>query len=255
MIFRRYFNLLCWEGAFAMAYDAWVGPLYLSGLAGELRVPVIYVTLFAALPWVGQVGQIIGLKIFERVRSYKRYTLILANSARALWLIPPLTAGIWGLQVYLRGTPFPVERWFVIVALVASSSALLGSSGGVSWMAWMRGLIPLRFQGRFFGTKSRFSTFAIVSAHLLGALWVGWKPGGYYLGYGVIAVLAVMAAFTSSYLLWKVPDVRQEHADREIDLMTSGFVNIFFLARRSMARSLLLPPIFLITSRAIYISR
>lgn len=42
--FRKTFQLLCWEGAFAAAYDVWVSPTYLTGLAGELGIGIALVS-------------------------------------------------------------------------------------------------------------------------------------------------------------------------------------------------------------------
>src|SRR5436305_281269 len=101
--FRPIFYLLCWEGAFAAAYDAWLGPTYLSGLAGELRVPVSLVSFLIAVPWIGATGQLLGIWALPRVPSLKAHTLKLAAIARALWVLPLFLALFLAIETSRSG--------------------------------------------------------------------------------------------------------------------------------------------------------
>ncbi len=212
MRLRSVFTLLCWEGAFAMAYDAWIGANYLSGLAGELGISVTMVSLLVAVPWIGAIGQIFGLWALERVTSMRRYTLRLASAARALWALPLMLAAFWMWRSQASGVPFPKSAWVLLLTCVACLSALLATSSAAAWMAWVQEIIPEGFRGRFFGIRQRYTVCAVIVANLLGALCVGWKPGGYFLGYAVLGALAVASAVISVYLLSQVPDARKrEH--------------------------------------------
>ncbi len=206
--FRTAFNLLCWEGAFAMAYETWTGPMYISGLGGELGVGVAWVAFLMTLPWVGQIGQLAGLFAFERISSVKRYTLWVAAMARALWILPLFCAGFWGWKTMQQGQPFPKNAWFAVLGLTACFSALFASSSAVAWNSWMRGLIPANFRGRFFGIRHTHLMGALILANLSASIWVGWKPQGFFVGYAVICSLALLAGALSSFLLAGVPDVR-----------------------------------------------
>src|SRR4051812_31467864 len=88
------FRLLWWEASFAIAYETWIHPTYLSGLAGELKVPLNLVSILAAIPWIGAIGQIVGPWAFERSGSVKIYVLGMASIGRSLWIIPLLSA-LW----------------------------------------------------------------------------------------------------------------------------------------------------------------
>jgi len=204
-----------------MAYETWVGPTYLSGLAGELGVGVGVVALITSLPWIGSIGQLIGAWAYGRTLSVKSYTLRLALAARALWILPLFFAAYWGFSGVSDSLgSFPTYRWFIVVAAVSCSSSLLASSSAVAWMSWMRGLIPSSFHGRFFGFRQRYVMGALIIANLLAAMWVGWKPQGYWIGYAVICTLALISALMSTWLLSKVPDVKisTSVADRKLDL-------------------------------------
>lgn len=200
------FKLLFWEGAFAMVHDAWTGPTYLGGLAGELGAQVIWVSLLCSAAWIGAVGQLIGAWAYERVPSYKRYTVRLALASRALWLLPIFTAGFWWYRARFAGTKFPVELWCALTAVVACGAALLGASSASAWSSWVRALVPVASRGRFFGERQRFVTVALVLANLVAAACVGWRPGGTHAGFALIGVLSVTFAGISAWLLNKVED-------------------------------------------------
>lgn len=195
---RSAVQLLWFEGAFALAYETWFGPTYLTGLAGELAIPVAHLSFLAAAPWIGAVGQVLGLLLFARFQSVRRYTLVLASLARALWLLPLVMAYFW----------FPSAKWFSLLAATSMCSALLATSSSAAWQSWVAGIVPRGMVGRFFGTRQAYVMSALIASHLLAMFWVGWKPGGSFAGYGVLALLALSAALTSTLLLARVPDVK-----------------------------------------------
>lgn len=199
-------DYLCLEGAFAMAFDAWMGTSYLAGLAGEMHADVLFVTLLTSLPWIGSAGQLLSLHFVGRAESLKRYTITLAWIGRTLWFIPVLLALIWGIQSYRDRTPFPATAWFTTVALVAFPAALIGNASGLAWNSWMRAVIPGNFRARFFGLKQRYIMFTLVCANLFAALIINWKVRDLHVGFFVLAVLAVFSAMTSTILLSKAPD-------------------------------------------------
>jgi hypothetical protein len=223
---RTTFQLLWWEGAFAAAYETWVGPTYLGGLAGELGVSVGFLSFITALPWIGSLGQIVGYFAFARATSVRRYTLWLAGFARAVWSIPLFAAIFLGWRAKQAGLPFPKESWFLLTGGVALLSALSGSSSAVSWLSWMRGLVPGRFQGRFFGTRQRGVMGTLIGANLLGALLVDWKWEGVRVGSISLCLLALSAATLSTILLARVRDLPLRSPERvrpSLDLLLEPY--------------------------------
>ncbi len=200
---------LFWEGAFAMAYETWIGPTYLSGVAGELGVSVAWVSLLTAIPAIGAVAQLLGLWHFHRARSVKNYVIRLAGAARGLWAIPVFLAWYWGARSYSSHESFPATRWFLVTAFCSCLSSIIGSASGVGWMTWVRDRVPQRVRGRFFGVRQRYTMAAVILAHALAVLLVGWRPGGIHLGYGVLLLLALASAALSTFLLRRVKDVRR----------------------------------------------
>lgn len=212
---RKVFFLLWWEGAFALAYDSWLGPTYLTGLAGELGVPVALVSLLAAAPWIGSVGQIFGIWALERISSLKKYTLYLAIASRLLWVLPVALAIYWGWRSKNFGEAFPLTPWFSVVALVAGFAALLGASSAAAWNSWVRGWVPSGFRGRFFGVRQRYVMLALLFVNIIASSLIGLKIGEYFIGYLILGIMALGAAALSSVFLARVPDITlEEHQNR-----------------------------------------
>lgn len=204
--FRFAFQLLCWEGAFAMAYETWIGPTYLSGMAGELGVGVTLLSLLAAVPSLGSACQLLSTWAIQRSPSMKEYTIRLAVLARGLWAIPLFLGWYWGIRSFRAGGCFPANRWFAITVAASCLSSVAASSSGASWMAWVKELVPGAFRGRFFGTRLRFTMGAVTLAHAIGYFIVGWRPAGLQVGYGLLLAGALLAATVSTCLLKRVPE-------------------------------------------------
>lgn len=212
--FKLAVTLLCWEGAFAFAFEAWIGPTYISALAGEVGVSIGLVSLLTAVPWIGSIGQLLGAWAYDHVPSVKRYTLGVALAARSLWILPLYFAVFWGFRSMSGAGEFPTRLWFNIVAAVACLSSLLATSSAMAWLSWIQELIPSYFQGRFFGTRQRYCMLGVIAANFLGSIWAGWKPRGVHLGYGVLGFLALTTAGLSTFLLAKVPDASPRPSQR-----------------------------------------
>jgi MFS family permease len=208
-------HYLFWEGAFAMAYETWIGPTYLSGVAGELGVSVMWVGLLTSIPAIGAVAQLLGLWHLHRAQSLKSYVIRLAGAARGLWAIPVFLAWYWGIRSYVLQESFPASRWFLAAAICSCLSSIVGSASGVAWMAWVRDIVPRKFRGRFFGLRQRYTMAAVVAAHAIAVLLIGWKPAGIHLGYGILLVLGLIGAALSTHLLGKVGDVRRSKRETQ----------------------------------------
>ncbi len=195
-------RFLCWEAAFALAYENLLGITYLSGLAGELGIDVWVLTLLAAMPWCGAIAQVFVLPWLSRAKSLRKTTLMFAGSARGIWLLPILFAGV-GFAGWIRLDP---RTWFLGTTVVVAVSGLLATSGGVTWLSWMHRLVPHQMMGRFWGTRQRYTMAAIIGSNLLAAWLVTWRPNGWMLGYATVALIGVGMGGLSSFLLAKVPE-------------------------------------------------
>src|SRR5277367_5529640 len=188
--------LLYWEVIFAMLYETWFSRAYLSGLAGELGVSIAIVTLLTGLPWIGSFGQLLSASWLSRAASAKRYAWTALAIGRSVWILAVLLALVPGI------TKAQWMGWTVAIACIAS---VCSSSGSVALQAWMHGVVPVGSRGLFFGVRQSFWMAGIIAANLLGSVLVGWRRGGSYLGYGLLATLGVFSGWISLTLLAFVP--------------------------------------------------
>jgi hypothetical protein len=204
---KRVFHLLFLESALAMAYETWVGPTYLSGFAGEARASIAVLAFLTALPWIGQGGQLLGLFAFQGTSSVRRYVLRLAGLARGLWVFPLLLLA-WEGQL--------TERWFLILAVSATLTALCASASAMAWLAWIKSLIPNGFHGRFFGARQRAVMAALILSNGFAGLVLRGRAEGDLSGYLILIFAALSLAFFATLALSKVPDVSFEHHEQPV---------------------------------------
>jgi len=204
--FRTILYYLCLEAGLAMAYDSWLGTTYLSGLAGQMGVDLSVVAVLNALPFIGSIGQLGGLKLMARFTSVRRYTLALACFARAIWLIPFICGAIWGFQAFKTNTPFPATLWFKVVTIVALVAGLAASLSGTGWNSWMRALIPSHFQPKFFGLRHRYIMGTLIGANLIAFVLISKTWHGLHLGFFILGIFALSSAALSTFLLSRVPN-------------------------------------------------
>lgn len=138
--FRRAFPWLIADAAAAMAYETWIGPIYLSAWAGKIGVPPEQLPWLTSLPLLGSVGQLLGfiaLSSVARKLPVKWLCITVALIARSLWalafLVPlqDITQAVGG------------------IGLIAALSSMIGLTSTSLWMAWMNGIVPKPFDGRF----------------------------------------------------------------------------------------------------------
>ncbi len=204
-------TLLCWEAAFAMAYETWLGSSYLSAVAGKLKLPFHLVVFLMALPWIGSLGQLIGLKLLNNISSLKKYTLTMALIARGIWTLPLTLAYIWGEQAIKTSTAFPYEQWFILIIFTATLSSIFASTSTVAWMSWMRNLISTRFQGRFLSIRHQFIMGTLIMTNLLASFIIDWKYQSLNAGFLMVGFLGLIAGLTSTSILFRVHDLKNSN--------------------------------------------
>ena len=179
-----------------MLYETWFSRSYLSGLAGELGVSVLLVTILTGLPWIGSVGQLLSVSWLNRAASAKRYALTALSIGRSIWILAILLALVPGISK---------SHWMEWTAMIACIAGVCASTGLVSWQAWIHGVVPAHCRGLFFGVRQSFWMVGIIAANLLGSFLVEWRPGGAYAGYLLLGILGVVAGWISVALLALVP--------------------------------------------------
>ncbi len=184
------------EGALALGFETLVGPIYIGAWAGKMGIPAEKLPWLTALPLLGAVGQLIGVAALSGLASrlpLKWLCITLSSLARSLWCL-----------LFLFPSAGPE-----MVGIVGAVSSAIGLTGTSFWMAWMKGTVPQRFEGRFWGVRARGSTLGVLSAHVIAALtlWHLERTGAQkLLPFAVLLAVAMLSALGSVLILSTLPE-------------------------------------------------
>lgn len=153
------------DGAFAQLMASLTSGFLLTGFAVALGAGEAEVGLLAAMPALGNLGQLAGPAVIARLGSRKRTAVVLAAAGRALWAVAMLLP-------FLPGPRVP------LLMAAVGLAGLLGAVSGVAWMSWMADLVPEEVRGRFFGHRNAVATSLGMAATWLGGQFVdAWRRG------------------------------------------------------------------------------
>jgi len=189
-----------WEGASAQVHAELTSSALLTGFALAWGANDFHLGLLGAIPFLGQVGQLIGAYLTDRYASCRREVVaLLGLLARGSWFLIALA-------------PFLVSGhagWIMPTILVVFTFYQLAyCASGPGWVAWMAVLVPPRLRGRYVGRRGRVLEAVGVSTTLL----AGWaidvfRAGGHErLGFGTLQILAGATGIACFLLLRRQPD-------------------------------------------------
>lgn len=194
----RAMNLSVAEGALATVMGTLAGGVFLTGFALEMGASRLQVGIFAALPVLANLAQLLGAFTIERTGDCKRMCMWTSILSRLLWLpiliVPLALPGSQGTAV-----------WCMIAAFALLSA--LGSLGGVGWLTWIKGLIPAHRRVAFLGRRHVFNTGLSLTLGMAGALYLDWSrnAGQALSGFVVVFAVAMICGLIGLPLLGAIP--------------------------------------------------
>lgn len=184
------------------------GSTFLTGLALYLGAGPLQLGLLIALPFVGQVAQLIAPMLERRLQSRRRFVVPAFVIGRLLWLVP----GALALFTVRGGTGLALA---MLATFLVAWSNMVGING---WTAWMADLVPATHRARIFASRSAVVALATMLALPAGTAWLDYCRHLHREGFGhaVLAVVAVCSGVVSALTLARVPDARPvPHLDSE----------------------------------------
>ncbi len=180
------------EGAVASAMPGF-GDNYISPFAIAQGASNIQVGLLTSLPNLfGPAFQLASLKRLES--GVSRKSIVLRSVFfHAFMLLPILLI------------PFIFDKGRVEILLVLFTLyAIFGWYGGAAWGSWMGDLVPSEERGRYFGKRNRIcGAVTLSSTFIAGWILNYFVKSNIFLGFALIFFAAMVARFTSFYLLTK----------------------------------------------------
>uniref|UniRef100_A0A7V3ZW36 MFS transporter n=2 Tax=candidate division WOR-3 bacterium TaxID=2052148 RepID=A0A7V3ZW36_UNCW3 len=140
--------------------------------------------------------QFLSLKILGEKISRKQLSFWGAFSQALTWILIISLAFIY-FVFNKKSATIPVILIIAYTLLVAA-----GSIFAPAWSSWMKDLVDEKSLGSYFGKRNRIVGFASLSSMLIaGFLLDLFKKVNPYVGFVVVFIIAMLARFTSAYLL------------------------------------------------------
>lgn len=210
---RRALQLIRVEAFSGELFTALSGSTFLTGLALFLGAGPLSLGFLVALPFMGQVGQLLAPVLERRLASRRRFVVPAFLAGRLLWLVPGLLA-----LLDLHGGVG------LMLAMMATIAVAWGNMVGINgWTAWMADLLPATHRARIFAGRSAAVAMATMLALPAGTAWLDFWRARHRegVGHGTLAIVAVAGGIVAALTLARVPDARpMPHARDELGSLT-----------------------------------
>lgn len=197
---RRGLNISTWEGGFGQIHAALTTSGLLTGFVLAWGANDFYLGLLGAIPFLAQVGQLVGAYLVDRFANRRREMVAsLGLMARGTWLVIAATPFLFSEH---QSAILPAILLLFLVYQLAYCAS------GPGWVAWMSVLVPARLRGRYLGRRNRIMELLGMTT----ALAAGWgidafrQAGREHLGFAVLQMLAGFAGIACFVLLRRQPD-------------------------------------------------
>lgn len=188
-------QILVKDAAWASLTGALQGGVIMVGFALAIGAEPFVIGLLGAIPFIGQLSQLIGVAIVERVRVRRRVAVIALTIARGailvLALIPVLPSAI------------QVTVLVAMQLLIAVPSSI----AGCAMNSWTHQLVPREGMGAFFARKLFWATMIACLGSLAAGFYVDHTPFGEGAGvYSFLFGVAAAAGFVSTWYVIQAPE-------------------------------------------------
>lgn len=188
-------QLLVKDAAWASLAGALQGGVIIVGFALALGAEPFVLGLLGSIPFIGQLSQLIGVAIVERVRVRQRIAVIALTIAR-------------GAIVILAFIPLlPSAMQVTVLVIMQLLIAVPSSIAGCAMNSWTHQLVPRQGMGAFFAQKLFWATMIACLGSLAAGFYVDHSPFGEGPGvYSLLFTLAAAAGFVSTWYVLQAPE-------------------------------------------------
>lgn len=174
--------------------------IYLISFALILGASNFYIGLIAAVPFLSQIAQFLGIILIRKAQNRKLIVLSASALSRLILIIIAIAPFIVSFKVALN---------ILVGGLLVRN--LLGAIGGVSWNSWMKDLIPENTMGQFFakrmGKAAMVGIPLLITFSLFLDYWTTQFPNQEIVGYSILFLAGMAAGLIGLYFLYKTPEI------------------------------------------------
>jgi len=185
---------------------------FLTAFALEIGASNVVIGVLAAVPQLGNVGQLLGVYLIERLRVRRAICIGFGMAVRPMLLVIAASVLI----------PSPTAALGILVAALAVRY-LLGSVMLCSWNSWLRDLVPDDQRAGFLARNLRATTFfgMLISLAAAGFIdgWRTWDVADPKFAYALIFLTAFAIGCYNVYTLTKIPELRMAKPREKFDLL------------------------------------
>lgn len=186
---------------------------FLTAFALELGASNVVIGVLAAVPQLGNVGQLLGVYLIERLRVRRAICIGFGMIVRPM------------LLVIAASVLIPDETLALgILVCALAVRYLLGSVMLSGWNAWLRDLVPDDQRAGFLARNLRATTFfgMLISLAAAGFIdgWRAWNVADPKYAYALIFFTAFVIGCVNVYTLTRIPEPRMAAPAEKFDLLT-----------------------------------
>ncbi len=192
------------DGIYAQSMSTITAGLFLTGFVMALGGNSSHIGAASAVPLITNVFQLFASYLIERTGMRKSICIKACYIARGLWIAfaaMPL--------VYMWGG-FPGEELIWTAVLFYFLISVASAFAGITWLSWMKDLVPPERRGKYFGLRSAVtSTAGLVVGLGFGRfldIMKGYGENYYLSGYFILFMAAFGFGMASTYYLKKVEE-------------------------------------------------
>ncbi len=184
---------------------------FLTAFALQMGASNVVIGVLAAVPQLGNVGQLLGVYLIERLRARRAICIGFGMVVRPMLLL--ISASVL----------IPKAPWALGVLIFALAVRyLLGSVMLCSWNSWLRDVVPDDRRASFLARNLRATTFFGMLISLAAAAfidgWRAWNVADPKFAYSLIFLTAFVIGCVNVYTLTRIPEPRMAEPPEKFDL-------------------------------------
>ncbi|MEZ7893440.1 MAG: MFS transporter [Candidatus Wallbacteria bacterium] len=192
------------DGSFAQSMSTLTGGLFLTGFVMAIGGNSYHIGVASSIPLFSNLFQLVASYLIERSGARKKICVTACMVARSMWFIFALLP-----ILYIYRPELKEEILWAAIGVYALN-ALAAAFAGISWVSWMKDLVPAGQRGKYFGLRSTVTSISgLVVGFLFGRFLDAMKNFGttyYLMAYFTLFLSAFICGALSTIYLKKVEE-------------------------------------------------
>ena len=220
---RKIFHISVMSGIFGQIFStlSGSGSAFLTKFAIMLNATPLHFSILSAIGQISQIFQPLGAYLTKRRTKRKKVVLTLLSIGYGIALC-------FGILPFVFSDADAIHTFLLIFFLSVSLLSIANNA----WIGWITDIVPLRVRGRFFSILSQYVMLTAVGVGIGFSLFIDhfslpvrkninaqasvfFRPDNLPLGFAIIFLVAVVAAFSGLSILSRMPEKDKKIEDED----------------------------------------